>query len=157
MIEVISVWIRSMVITTLVVSLLITLVPEGSFRRIARLTGGLIFLLVVLQGMKDVDLSRLSADFETYRTKIEMQRSEFEKENETAILQSIAQGTQAYILDKADSLGLDLWVEAEVDVDENGDYRLAGVRISGTYSAELAGWISETLGLGAEKQEWSSK
>ena len=83
-------------------------------------------------------------------------REEFEKENESIMLQSIEQKAQAYILDKAELLGLDVTAQVEAAVDESGVYSLTGVRLSGTYNAELSDWISETLGVGAEKQEWSS-
>ena len=156
MMETISQWIRGVVITSLLVSVLVSLTPEGVFRRIARLTGGLIFLLVALQGMKNVDVSAVTVDFETYKGEIEGKREEFEKENESIMLQSIEEKAQAYILDKAKLLGLDVTAQVEAAVDESGVYSLTGVRLSGTYNAELSDWISETLGVGAEKQEWSS-
>ncbi len=156
MMEGLSEWIRGVVITSLLVSLLVALVPDQSFRRIARLTGGLIFLLAALQGVNEVDFSRFSADFETYREEIEAREKEFEKENETLMLQSIAQGAETYILDKAKTLGLNVTVSVQAKADENGSYYLEGAHLTGDYSRELSLWISETLGLGEEKQEWSS-
>ena len=156
MMETISQWIRGVVMTSLLVSVLVSLTPEGAFRRIARLTGGLIFLLVALQGMKNVDVSAVTVDFETYKGEIEGKREEFEKENESIMLQSIEEKAQAYILDKAELLELDVTAQVEAAVDESGVYSLTGVRLSGAYNAELADWISETLGVSAEKQEWSS-
>ena len=156
MIEMISQWLRGVVITSLLVSVLVTLVPDGTFRRVARLTGGLIFLLVVLRGMEHVDVSALSVDFESYRGEIEERREEFEKEKESSLLQSIEEKAEAYISDKARSLGVDVTAQVQAAVDENGGYTLAGVHLSGEYSAELADWIGETLGLSGEKQEWSS-
>ncbi len=156
MIQTVSEWIRGVVISSLLVSLLTIFVPEGPFRRVARLTGGLIFLMMALQGVGEVNFSRFTADFETYRAEIQQKQAEFEKENEAAMLQSIAGKTEAYILDKADSLGLDVTVQVQADSDKQGAYYLTKVQLFGPYSTELAEWMGETLGLDSEKQEWSS-
>ena len=156
MIENIREWLSSIVFTALFVSAVIALVPEGGFRRIARFTGGLIFLLAVFRGVGRIDPACLAADVGNYRVEIEEKQTEFEKENETLMLQSIEEDTETYILDKAAKLGLALSAEVSAAREESGAYYLTGVRLAGDYNAEFADWIEETLGLGAEQQEWGS-
>ncbi len=153
--EAVHTWLRGVVLSSLLVSVIISLVPEGSFGRIARFTGGLIFILVVLQPLSDIDLEDLSLDFEGYRLEIEAQRADFEKENEAALSQGIAQRTEAYILDKAEALDLAVLPTVEVAGEEGETPTPVSVTLAGEYSEELSIWIEETLNIPAEKQNWS--
>ena len=108
---------------------------------------------------KNEEYKRIPISYELFSdiaTPIEVLRILKGISNHCYMLESIEEKAQAYILDKAELLGLDVTAQVEAAVDESGVYSLTGVRLSGTYNAELSDWISETLGVGAEKQEWSS-
>ncbi len=76
------------------------------------------------------------------------------QEQVSAIIKS---QTEAYILDKADRMGLDIAVEVELDGDN--DSVPCGVRITGAvspYGKEgLSAYIENTLGITKEKQTWN--
>ena len=55
-------WVTSVVLVTLLLSVAQTLIPEGSIRKIAVFTGGLILLTALLQPVLGADLSRLDLD-----------------------------------------------------------------------------------------------
>lgn len=155
MMQAVSGWLRSIVLSSLLISVILSLIPQGSFGRIAQLAGGLIFILVALQPLSNIDLKDVSLDFEEYRLRIEEQRADFEKENEAALSQGIAQGTQAYILDKAGDLGIAVQPRVEMAAAENGAMMPVKVYLTGEYSSELSLWITESLGIPAENQYWS--
>ena len=150
-------WLKSIVLSSLLVSVITSLVPRGSYRRIAQSAGGLIFILVALGPFGQWDREDITLNMEDYRLEIEERRAEFEEENETAFAQGIAQRTQAYIWDKAQSLHLSLSVQVETSVMENGAVLPNEVYLAGEYSAELENWIEETLGIPKEKQHWSEE
>ncbi len=65
--------------------------------------------------------------------------------------------TEAYILDKADRMGLDVAVEVELDGDN--DSIPCAVRITGSVSPykkeELRAYIESNLGIAKENQKWN--
>ena len=67
--------------------------------------------------------------------------------------------TEAYILDKADRMGLDIVVEVELDADNNTFP--CGITIHGSVSPyakeEMGSYIEENLGIAKEYQKWTSK
>ena len=73
-----------------------------------------------------------------------------------AMIAIIKEETEAYILDKAASLGVTLSVE--VMVEDGNVPRLSGVQLSGQVSPyarqQLSTWISNDLGISKENQKW---
>ena len=71
----------------------------------------------------------------------------------------IKEETEAYILDKANQMGLQIAVE--VVLDENNHSIPSYVTVTGTispYTKEvLSGYIANTLGIAKENQKWTSK
>ena len=59
MIEAVQEWLRAVVVTALLLSVVQTLLPEGNVRRIASFSGGLILMLVLLRPLLGTDLSAL--------------------------------------------------------------------------------------------------
>ena len=59
MIESFRVWLIGLLSVSLILTALSTLLPEGSVKKIAGVTGGLVLLLVVLRGIVRLDLSNI--------------------------------------------------------------------------------------------------
>ena len=128
MIESFRVWLIGLLSVSLILTVLSTLLPEGSVKKIAGITGGLVLLLVVLRGIVRLD----------------------------QLEELIAHRTAAYISEQAQSLGLSCtpqvqtaWTEEEIPVP-------TGVILDIPYHAELGEIIERNLGIKAEKQVWST-
>ena len=78
MIEAVQEWLRAVVVTALLLSVVQTLLPEGNVRRIASFSGGLILMLVLLRPLLGTDLSALELDLAPYREAIEERQAELE-------------------------------------------------------------------------------
>lgn len=105
MIEAVQEWLRAVVVTALLLSVVQTLLPEGNVRRIASFSGGLILMLVLLRPLLGTDLSALELDLAPYREAIEERQAELEAESDQELEQLIAERTVAYILEEAGQAG----------------------------------------------------
>lgn len=145
-------WLTSIAAVTLLLTVVQTLVPEGTLRKISGFTGGLLLLAALLQPVLKTDLGRLRLDFSDYEAAIEDRTAELDAAGKEELAAIIAGRTAAYISDKADALGLG---SIAVRVETEGETPLpASVVLTGPYSQALADWIAAELGIPAERQVW---
>lgn len=146
-------WLTSIAAVTLLLAVVQTLVPEGTLKKIAGFTGGLLLLAALLQPVLKTDLARL--DFSSYEEAIETKAAELDAAGKEELAALIARRTAAYISDKADALGL-AGITARVETEEDGEGIPvpASVVLAGPYSQVLADWIAGELGIPAERQVW---
>ena len=145
-------WLTSVAAVTLLLTVVQTLVPEGTLRKISGFTGGLLLLAALLQPALKTDLGRLRLDFSDYQEAVQ-ELNAAGKEELAAI---IARRTAAYISDKADALGLGN-VTAQVKTAPGADGETPipdSAELTGPYSQALADWIAGELGIPAERQVW---
>ena len=147
-------WLASIVLVSVLVSAAQTLVPEGSVRKIAAFTGGLILLLTLLQPLLGVRLEMLDLSLEAYRTEVKTQQSVLEQASEKELEELIEQQTAAYIWDKADALGLEIRVQVCAEGETGSIPVPVSAELWGTYSEALAAYLERELGIPAERQVW---
>lgn len=148
-------WLTSIAAVTMLLAVIQTLVPEGTFRKLTGFTGGLLLLAALLQPVLRTDLGRLRLDFSDYSEAIEERTAELSAAGKEELTGIIAGQTAAYILDKADALGLVVTVRVETEPGVDGETPVpASVELTGPYSRELADWIALELGIPAERQVW---
>lgn len=154
MITAIREWMTAVVTVTMLLSVAQSLIPEGSIRKIASLTCGLILLLVLLQPVLQTDLSNLQINMDDYAAAIQERQTELQAVEQTERTTLIAGKTQAYILDKAKELGLDVEVHVTTALGEDGVAYPDTVDVDGAWSSELANVIEQDLGIPQERQVW---
>nr|WP_325183862.1 stage III sporulation protein AF [uncultured Oscillibacter sp.] len=155
MIAAVRSWLTSIAAVTLMLTVVQTLVPEGTIKKIAGFTGGLLLLAALLQPALKTDLGRLRLDFSDYEKAIETRAEELDAAGKDELAFIIAGRTAAYISDKADALGLRVAARVETEPGADGETPLpASVDLTGPYSRELADWIAVELGIPAERQVW---
>lgn len=150
-------WLTSIVVVTLLLSVAQALVPEGSIRRVASFTGGLILLLAMLRPVLGADLERLRLDLDGYGQELRKAQEELAASYDTGLAERIAQRTAAYISDKADALGLEVEVRIETAPGEDGVSLPVKAEVTGPYSQELADFMARELGIPAERQVWHER
>lgn len=146
-------WITSIAAVTLLLTVVQTLVPEGTLRKISGFTGGLLLLAALLQPVLKTDLGRLRLDFSDYEKAVAERTEELNAAGKDELSALIARRTAAYISDKADALGLGS-VTARVETEGEELPVPASVVLTGPYSQALADWIAGELGIPAERQVW---
>ena len=148
-------WLTAVVTVTLLLSVVQTLVPEGSLRKIAGFTGGLLLLAVLLRPAAEIDLSGL--DMEDWARTIGERQEELSAEQEEALASGIAERTASYISDKAEELGLEVKVRVETETGGDGVPVPVLAEIDGPWSGELSSYMAETLGISRERQVWHGR
>lgn len=146
-------WLTSIAAVTLMLTVVQTLVPEGTLRKISGFTGGLLLLAALLQPVLKTDLGQLRLDFSGYEEAIEARTAELDNAGKEELAAIIAGRTAAYISDKADALGVRVRVRVETE-EREGISIPVSVELEGPWSAELSVWIEAELGIPAERQVW---
>lgn len=120
MMEAVRAWLTSVVLVSVLLSAAQSLIPPGTVRKAAGFTGGLILLLVLLRPVLGADLEHLELDFDHYQAAVEERQAELADTQTEAMASIIAEQTEAYILDKAGELGLEVTVRVETRTEGNG-------------------------------------
>ena len=147
-------WLTSLVAVSMLLSVAQNLVPEGSIRKIASFTGGLILLVVLLRPLLGADLSRLDLHLEDYERAIGQRQEELASAGEAELAGIIEERTAAYISDKADTLGLAVKVQVETKPAGDGVPVPWRAELWGPRSPALATYMEEELGIPGERQVW---
>ncbi|WP_298029783.1 stage III sporulation protein AF [uncultured Dysosmobacter sp.] len=145
-------WLTAIVASSILLSAVQTLLPDGTARRIAAFTGGLLLLAVMLRPVLGVELERL--DLGDYEAAVEQRRQELEEVKKEELESLIAERTAAYISDKAASLDLSVTARVETEPGPEGIPIPAAVHLEGQRSEELAAYMERDLGISRERQVW---
>ena len=149
-------WILSMTGTALVCAAALRLTPEGSVKKVLRMlcavamAAALFFPLLRGEALPDYGL-----ELARYRAAAEALTGEAEALGQELDRDIIERRMAAYILDKANALGVPLagarvalrWSTAGVWVPESAE-------LTGPYSETLSGLLASELGIPAQAQTW---
>ena len=130
---------------------------KGTQGTMAKLMAGLFLAFTVIRPMANISLDDLTDFADRYADAGQQAALEGELLTKEALASSIKTQTEAYILDKAAALSLDLKVE--VTVSGEGIPTPTAVRVSGKASPyakrRLQSIITEDLGIDKECQTWT--
>ena len=79
------VWLMGLMAVALILTVLSSVLPEGSVKKIAGVTGGLVLLMVILQGAERLDLGKLQLSYDDYSRQINEQIKAFQEKNGSII------------------------------------------------------------------------
>ena len=147
-----------LIAAALLVAVAAAITPEGRVKRVVTFAGGLLLALVLLRPAGEVDITDMSRAI----ARVQMEYNENATGIRAASLQVqsaiISQQAQAYILSKAEAMGLALQVQVETRAEELYPYPWA-VTLTGSVTAEekevLARYIEENLAIPAQRQTWN--
>lgn len=150
-------YLLGVVSAAMLAALVQTLVPKGAVRRVCTLACGVVLVLVTLSPLRALDEAVLSRAISRLELEQGSEGVDVEVRTNDQIAALIKQKSEAYILDKAASLGLTLRVEVTVETAGAYPYPSA-VRLSGHADAasrrSLGALIEENLAIPAASQEW---
>ena len=151
MMEAVRAWLTSVVLVSVLLSAAQSLIPPGTVRKAAGFTGGLI------RPVLGADLEHLELDFDHYQAAVEERQEELADTQTEAMASIIAEQTEAYILDKAGELGLEVTVRVETRTEGNGIPVPWSAELTGSWSQALASALETELGIPAERQVWHER
>lgn len=138
-------------------ALVLTLIPNGLSKRAATLVCGLIMLLLALSPLVQLDEQALAAAISRIELEQEQTRTGVELRNRELVAQIISARVQAYILDKAAEMGMQLEVEITMNTDASTPYPEA-VTLRGEATPaqrqKLGTYLYESYALVPERQVW---
>ena len=118
---------------------------------------GILMAITIAAPLVNVSFQNLTGYWDEITASGNVYTEEGKTSAEDSMSGIIKEQTEAYILDKANRMGLQIAVEVELDADNNTFP--CGVTISGAvspYSREvMSAYIEENLGIAKEHQEWT--
>ena len=150
-------YVLSLTAAALLGGILLSCVPEGSGRKILRLVCGILLTVTALKPLGQLRLPNLDALSGEYRQQAEAAVAMGKEMARLEAQEGICKALEAYILDKAAELGMD--VTPEIFLDESGIP--VSIRLEGEISSELRQKmqtiITNDLEIPGEAQEWITR
>lgn len=153
MVEILRGWLLGLVAAALILTVLRALMPKGSIRPVARVTAGLVLLLVLLRPLAGLGGGSLRVRYDELEREITARIEDYQTLHENELESIIADSTAAYISEQAERLGLTCRAEVRCEV-RDGTPQPASAAMDIPYDAQLAAAIADDLGIPAEKQSW---
>jgi len=134
------------------------LMPEGSVKKVGKLTGGLLLFLAMFRPVAALDLDGLARQVEQYSWEQAASFGALREENQKMTADIIAEELAAYIEDKAAALGAECAAEVTCRRDENDLQVPDAVRLTGRFPAgtreALCRLIEEELSIPEARQSY---
>ena len=146
-------WLFGVIAAAMALSILYALVPKGALLTIAKCTGGLIMLLVVVRPLLALDPAALHIRYEEWDRLIAQQTEAYTAENQQKMEAIIQKETAAYISEKAAALGLSCNPEVTCRQQDGVPFP-AEVTLDIPKNAALSKIIAADLDIGEEAQHW---
>lgn len=156
MIDAVRMWLLGVTVTSFLLSLAETLVTQEGVRRVLRLSGGVLLILVMVRPLLGLVGEVPAFSFSQYAEEAAALEENFEQRQEETLSALIAEETAAYISDKAEEMGISCGVTVAVGV-EDGVPLPKAVEMTIPYHAGLSQWLERELKIGEEKQVWQEK
>ena len=146
-------WLLSVTACAVLVSIVQQLTDGGTMKKIVRFVGGMVLMLAMLRPLLSLTFDLPELDGGHYREAVEALKETLNAEQDSALSDSIAAQTQAYIEDKASSLGLSVRAEVQTALRDGVPFP-DSVTLYGENSAALSAYIVQELGIAEENQLW---
>ena len=138
--------------------LALTLCPEGRVRRVLRLICGAVMAIALLSPVKDFDMDAYAASLTRYREEAAMAAGAGQETGDRLDRTIIERECAAYILDKADALGIQNAAATVRAVWSDGCWcpheAAVTAAASGELRASLTAYIEGELGIPAARISW---
>ena len=160
MTELIRAWVLGLTGAAFLASLAMALTPRGRPRAVVGLVTGLVTVVALIAPVLEFDYAAYARNVHDFEQSLAARAEEWEAAQARVTSLIIRERSEAYILDKAESLGL-VGLDVEVATARNaaGWIYPQRVWITGPYSAdqqsELSAFLAVTFGIPAERQYWS--
>ena len=147
-------WLFGLTAVSALLALAESMVAQDSIRRVLRLAGGVLMIVVLLQPVARIDLSDVNLSLDAYRQEVADLEQSYARQQETQLAAGIEEELASYIEDKARQLGLDCQVSVTTAVGEDGIPLPRSITVTGAYSEALCQIIETDLGIPQENQNW---
>lgn len=152
-------WVLSLTGAALLSAFALALTPQGRARSAVRLVCGVVTAIALVSPVLDFDFESYSMSLAAYRSAADQAAARLEETNDRLSRTIIEEECAAYILDKAQVLGLEMesasvtakWGDADCWYPYEARLRAGGDELARRYLSDL---ISSELGIAPERQYW---
>ena len=152
----IKLWMVRLVVCGFLLSVCDSLLPKGKFQTIARIIGGLTMIIVIFQLNFQGNFEGIGNLYEHYEEIIEENTEIYQTEKNEELMALIAEKTEAYIEEKAASLGVECHAKVECEMKENVPFP-AKIVVDIPYSSEISKQIEDDLNIKRSDQFWEGE
>ncbi|MGE4277136.1 MAG: hypothetical protein AB7E30_08160 [Lawsonibacter sp.] len=149
-------WLLAIIAASILCALADSIMLSGAVKRVGRLVCGMVLLCVVLTPVSRLELNDGKGWLEDYLAELEVQKTELNEQVNEGMKTIIETRYAAYIVDKAEELGLTCTARVSCRVGEDGLYVPDEVQVAGICSdveqSRLTQMIQEDLGVPLERQ-----
>ncbi len=138
-------WLLGVTCAAMVLALAETVAPEGGVKRVCRLAGGLVLLLAVIQPVMKLDEVAMLQAMAEYRVTAQEYSSALDEKNNLIYETIIEEDAAAYIVDKAEQLGISCQAEVTFEYDGDGIPSPDTVTVRGDWTDEQCRQLSQIL------------
>lgn len=156
MMDAVRMWLLGVTMTSFLLSLAETLVTQEGVRRVLRLSGGVLLILVMVRPLLGLMGEAPAFSFSQYAEEAAALEENFERKQADALSALIAEEVAAYISDKAEELGAPCGATVEVAI-EDGVPLPRAAEMTIPYHAGLSQWLERELRIGEENQVWQER
>ena len=153
-------WILGITAASLGIAVADALMPVGTVKRVGKLTGGLILVLVLLQPLTRLDYQDLYDRVASLSTGA-LAREILTEETAARLEEGIEEELAAYIAEKGAALGYPCTARVDCTPDETGVPIPVGVTVTGAFTPDQKEALRETitrdLGIAPEDQQYISE
>ena len=154
-------WLLGVACTAMVMAIVESLAPEGSVKKVCRLAGGLALMLAAVSPLLRLDEGVLSQAVAEYRSAAERYEEQLEEKNNSLYQTIIEETAAAYILDKAEEMGILCQAEVTFSYDEDGVPCPWEVTARGVWTEEqreaLSRLLEDDLGVPVQRQHFEER
>ena len=160
MMEFLRGWVLSVSAAGLVLAILLSVLPKGSGRQIVKLAGGVVLSLVIFSPLTKLNPDVYIGDMEIPRQEQEERMADMQRASEKITKEIIQAQTSAYIVNKAQALGLSVRVQVGVHKELNGLFLPDTAVIQSSQEPSrmdrdaLSAWMADALGIPVQSQDW---
>ena len=156
--ELIRSWILTVTVSAMIIALAEGLMPQGTVKRVGKLTGGLVLMLGILQPLVQMDYDELFSVANGLGEVVVESQEEQEMQNSEAMKTIIEEELSAYALDKAQTFGLSCTVSITCRLGENNvpypDRAVIGGLSGETQKQTMMRLLREELGIPDAQQTY---
>lgn len=154
MIEAVCEWLTAVVAVMMLLSAILLLVPEGTIKKIAELTGGVLVMLALMTPVMRFSGETFRELYHEHQKSAEVWKREVEESEEQTLCDEVKARVAEYIETYSASQGKKISAEVTVVVRGDGVPVPSSVEISGEPDKEISEWIASELGISKEQQFW---
>ena len=154
-------WLLGVACTALILAVADSLAPDGGVKKVCRLAGGLALLLAAVGPLLRLNSGVLSNMIEESQTAVQGYEETLEEQNNLFYQAVIEESAAAYIVDKAEEMGIFCQAEVTFSYDENGVPCVWEVTARGDWTDEtreaLERLLEEDLGVPRQRQHYEER